>query len=76
MGEEVLYLDVYYDFMRALEDVGLTGEQLETAVTLLNNLQTLSYDLLTYLTFVLPLLIGIVIGLIAVKTFWDGASRW
>lgn len=63
-----------YDAIYSLEAEILNN--LETAVSVVEDLRTLTYDLVSFLTFVLPLLIGVVIGLIAVKTFWDGASRW
>lgn len=63
-----------YDAIYSLEAEILNN--LETAVSVVEDLRTLTYDLVSFLMFVLPLLIGVVIGLIAVKTFWDGASRW
>lgn len=51
-------------------------EHLETIQDLITNLERLTSDLLIFLGFVLPLSIGIGIGLVAMKTFWDGASRW
>ena len=43
---------------------------------IVESLETIISDLMNYLGFVYPLMIGILIGLIAMKTFWESASRW
>lgn len=51
-------------------------EYLERMHDVVNNLEKLCNDLLSFVMFCFPLLIGVVIGLVAMKSFWDGASRW
>lgn len=51
-------------------------DHLQSIDNALSNVESLVSDLYSFLALVLPLWIGILIGLVAMKSFWDGASRW
>lgn len=51
-------------------------QELELINSVISNVESLLGDLVSFVMFCFPLLIGILIGLVAMKSFWDGASRW
>lgn len=59
-----------------IEQLELILEKLELILEKFDELYILFYNYVDFVKFCFPLLIGVIIGLIALKTFWDGASRW